>query len=223
MSVKIAASILAADYGWLQEQVVEALDARVEYLHVDVMDGHFVPNITNGPLIVEAIRPMVENTSTLIDVHLMIENPGIFIPEFIKAGANSITVHVETCTHLQRCIQIIKDLGARAGVTLNPATPIVSLEEVIQYVDMVLVMSVNPGFGGQKFLPASFGRVARVREMLEGAGLKSVEIEVDGGVIPGNSQKLVDAGATILVSGSGIFNTNASVLENVEAFRAAVN
>ena len=161
MSVKIAASILSADFLILGDQVREAVNAGVEYIHVDVMDGHFVPNISFGALVVEAIKPITIDHGVVIDVHLMITNPEMYINDFIVAGADNITVHVETCVHLHRTIQQIKDGGIQAGVTINPGTPLNKLQEVLEYVDHALVMSVNPGFGGQEYIPKSTGRISR--------------------------------------------------------------
>ena len=222
MKIKIAPSILSTDFAYLGEHVQQAVSAGADYIHVDIMDGHFVPNMTFGPLMVAALRPLTRPAGVLLDVHLMIESPERMIPDFIKAGASIVTVHVETCPHLHRTIQQIKELGAKAGVTLNPATPLVMLEEILPEVDQVLVMSVNPGFGGQEYIPGSTARIARVRRMLIEAGLAHVDIEVDGGIKGDNAAELVAAGATVLVVGSAIFNHASSVVENITALRNRV-
>jgi ribulose-phosphate 3-epimerase len=222
MSVKIAPSILSSDFARLGEQVREAIDGGGDFIHVDVMDGHFVPNMTVGPLVVAAIRPITQAAGVPMDVHLMMEKPERLIPDFAQAGASSLIVHVETCPHLHRTVQHIKEHDVRAGVTLNPATPLVSLEEILPYVDLVLIMSVNPGFGGQSYIPTSTQKIARLRHMLDEKRLAHVDILVDGGVEPENAAEIAGAGATVLVSGSAIFNKKASVAENIAALRAAV-
>jgi ribulose-phosphate 3-epimerase len=200
--VKIAPSILSADFTKLGEEILAVEKAGADYIHVDVMDGHFVPNITIGPLIVEAIRPI---TKLPLDVHLMIENPDQYIEAFAKAGADYITVHVEACRHLHRTIQNIKSFGVKAGVVLNPATPVESIQHVIGDIDMVLLMSVNPGFGGQKFIPEVLPKIRKVKEMAFLKGL-ALEIEIDGGVNPETAKQCIEAGATVLVAGSAIYN-----------------
>ena len=217
-TVKLSPSILSADFSRLGEQVKEAEAAGVEWIHVDVMDNNFVPNLTIGPVIVQALRPV---TPLPLDVHLMIEHPESLIPAFAKAGADIITVHVETCPHLHSTVQQIKALGVKAGVTLNPATPLSALEEILPYVDLALIMSVNPGFGGQSYIPTSTAKIARLRKMLDERGLSRVELEVDGGVKAHNAAEIVAAGATALVAGSAIFNQTASIAENVAALRQA--
>jgi ribulose-phosphate 3-epimerase len=219
MTAKIAASILSADFARLGEQVREAVAGGADWIHVDVMDGHFVPNMTVGPLILAALRPV---TDLPLDVHLMIEHPEHLIPDFARAGADRITVHVETCPHLHRTLQLIKELGVKAGVTLNPGTPLSTLEEVLIEVDLVLIMSVSPGFGGQSYIPASTDKIARLHRMLDERGLAEVALEVDGGVKAHNIAEIVAAGANVLVIGSAIFNDQASVAANIAALRAQI-
>lgn len=221
MSIKIAPSILSSDFARLGDQVQEAIRSGADVIHVDVMDGHFVPNLTIGPLIVSSIRPIAAQAGVPLDVHLMIEAPERLIAEFAKAGADSLTVHVETCPHLHRTIEQIKELGLKAGVTLNPATPLVTLEEILIYVDQVLVMSVNPGFGGQSYIPSSTAKIARLRTMLDERSLSAVDLQVDGGIGPDNAPRIVAAGATVLIAGSAIFNNRASVANNVAALKRA--
>jgi len=219
MNVKIAASILSADFARLGEQVKEAEAAGADWIHVDIMDGHFVPNMTVGPLVVRSLRPI---TNLPLDVHLMIEQPERLIPDFVRAGADRITVHVETCPHLHSTVQQINRLGVKAGVTLNPATLLNTLEEILPDVDLVLIMSVNPGFGGQSYILSSTARIARLRRMLDEGGLAGVELEVDGGIKTHNVAEVVAAGATVLVIGSAIFNRQASVAANIAALREQI-
>lgn len=200
--VKIAPSILSADFSKLGEEIKDVERGGADYIHVDVMDGHFVPNITIGPLIVEAIRPI---TKLPLDVHLMIDNPDQYIEAFANAGADYLTVHVEACKHLHRTIHYIKSFGVKAGVVLNPATPVQTIEHVIEDIDMVLLMTVNPGFGGQKFIESVLPKIRQVKELVDKKGL-SVEIEVDGGVNEETARKCVKAGANVLVAGSAIYN-----------------
>ncbi len=199
----IAPSILSADFSKLGEEVQAAQQAGADYIHVDVMDGHFVPNITIGPLVVEGVK---KATKLPLDVHLMINNPDQYIGPFAEAGANIITVHAEAVNHLHRSIQIIKGAGCKAGVSLNPATPIDVLEYIIADIDMVLVMTVNPGFGGQKFIPATLSKIRRIREMIDNRGLK-IDIEVDGGINPETIAKVSAAGANVFVAGAYVFNS----------------
>jgi ribulose-phosphate 3-epimerase len=199
--VKLAPSILSADFGRLGEQVADVTRAGADYIHVDVMDGHFVPNITIGAPVVAAIRSW---THLPLDVHLMIERPELHIAEFVKSGANIITVHVEACPHLYRVIEMVKDLGARAGVSLNPGTPLEFLREVLPLVDVVLVMTVNPGFGGQNMIKGMIGKVAKLRKWLDEDGF-TAELEVDGGINVDTASEVVNAGADVLVAGAAIF------------------
>ncbi|GED58334.1 ribulose-phosphate 3-epimerase [Brevibacillus formosus] len=201
--VKIAPSILSADFARLGDEILDVEKGGADWIHVDVMDGHFVPNITIGPLIVEAIRPV---TKLPLDVHLMIEEPDRYIPQFAKSGADWITVHQEACRHLHRTLYLIKEQGVKAGVVLNPATPISTIEPVLADLDMVLLMTVNPGFGGQKFIHSVVPKVAQLRKMLNERGLGHVEIEIDGGVNAQTARLCEEAGATVLVAGSAVFN-----------------
>ena len=216
--IKIAPSILSADFARLGEQLAEAERAGADYIHVDVMDGHFVPNLTIGPVVVEAVR---RSTTLPLDVHLMIETPERYLEDFAAAGADIITVHVETCPHLHRTIQQIRQLGARAGVTLNPATPTAALGEILDDVDLALIMSVNPGFGGQTFIRRSLDRLAEVRAALDRRGSK-VELSVDGGIGTANAAEVVRAGANVLVAGSAIFGASDGVAPAIARLRGAV-
>jgi len=201
--VKIAPSILSANFAKLGEEILDVEKGGADWIHVDVMDGHFVPNITIGPLIVEAIRPV---TKLPLDVHLMIEEPDRYIPQFVKSGADLVTVHQEACRHLHRTVHLIKDRGAKAGVVLNPATPLVTIESILEDVDLVLLMTVNPGFGGQTFIHSVLPKVKQLRTLLDQRGLGHVEIEIDGGVNPETARLCEEAGATVLVAGSAVFN-----------------
>ena len=197
----LAPSILAADFARLADQIARAQEGGAEVVHVDVMDGHFVPNLTIGPPIVEAIRKV---TKLPLDVHLMMTNPDAFIGEFAEAGADYLTVHVEACPHLHRTVQSIKEKGVKAGVTLNPATPLASVEAILPDADLLLIMSVNPGFGGQRFIPGVLDKIRRARALIRHTG-RPILLEVDGGVKADNAGAIVDAGADILVAGSAIF------------------
>jgi ribulose-phosphate 3-epimerase len=214
--IKIAPSILSADFTCLGEEVAEAEAAGADYIHVDVMDGHFVPNITLGPMVVKAVR---RATSLPLDVHLMVETPDRYLADFCAAGADGLTIHVETCPHLHRTVQQIKELGCWAGVTLNPATPVTSLEEILPYVSQVLVMTVNPGFGGQSFIEGMLTKIRRVRAMLDGIGSEA-DVEVDGGIDPGTAPRVVEAGANILVAGSAVFSAG-GITSAIARLRAA--
>lgn len=197
----LAPSILSADFWRLGEQIQECIEGGADIIHFDVMDGHFVPNITFGPVLLESIK---RHCALPLDAHLMIENPDRYIPDFIKAGADMVSVHVENTPHLHRTIDLIKSLGAKAGVVINPATPLSSLEEIIYYVDFVLLMSVNPGFGGQKFIDRSLVKLRRLKAMVESMS-PNILIEVDGGIKEDNILEVAKAGADIFVVGSGIF------------------
>jgi ribulose-phosphate 3-epimerase len=199
---KIAPSILSADFSRLGQEIADVEQGGADYIHIDVMDGHFVPNITIGPLIVDAVKPV---TTLPLDVHLMIENPDAYIRQFADAGASIITVHQEACTHLHRTIQLIKSTGAKAGVVLNPATPADLIKDILHTVDMVLVMSVNPGFGGQSFIQHTIHKIEQLQTMRSRQNL-FFEIEVDGGINAETAKLCTDAGADVLVAGSAIFN-----------------
>jgi len=213
---KIAPSILSADFGRLAEQVQAAEAGGADWIHVDVMDGHFVPNISIGPGVVSAVR---RATTLPLDVHLMIERPTRYLAAFADAGSDLITVHLETCVHLHRTVQQIHELGCRAGVSLNPATPVGHLEEIVPDVDLILLLAVDPGFGGQSYIPATTDRIARVRAMLDRRERTGAELEIDGGVKVHNAAAMTAAGATVLVAGSAVFNDDESVAANIAAFR----
>lgn len=213
--IKLAPSILAADFTRLGEQVKQADAAGADYIHVDVMDGHFVPNITMGPLVVAAVRPL---TRLPLDVHLMIDSPEKFIADFANAGADNITVHQEVCVHLHRVVEQIKQTGKRAGVAINPATPVETLEEILPFVDLVLVMTVNPGFGNQSFIETMPQKIAAMRKMIDERGL-NVELEVDGGIHRETAPIAVNAGAQVLVAGTAIFGARTSIGEAIKELR----
>lgn len=201
--VHIAPSILSANFARLGDEIKDAEHGGADWIHVDVMDGHFVPNITIGPLVVEAIRPV---TKLPLDVHLMIEEPDRYIPDFIKAGADLISVHVEACTHLHRTLHLIKQSGVKAGVVLNPATPISLIEHVLdEDLDLVLIMTVNPGFGGQAFIPGMLRKIRALRDQANAKGLNGLHIEVDGGINEVTARQVIEAGADVLVAGNAVF------------------
>ncbi len=200
--IKISPSILSADFARLGAEIRTVEQAGADYIHVDVMDGHFVPNITIGAPVVQALRDV---TALPLDVHLMIENPDLYIPDFAAAGADIITIHQEAVPHMHRTIQLIHSLGKKAGVSINPATPASVLEVIIDEVDLVLVMSVNPGFGGQSFIPAMLKKITQLRSMIEHSG-REIELEVDGGVKVDNIAEIAAAGADVFVAGSAVFN-----------------
>ncbi|MFM2134079.1 MAG: hypothetical protein RL156_1360 [Bacteroidota bacterium] len=214
--IQLAPSLLSADFSQLRHEVQRCAEAGAEILHIDVMDGHFVPNITIGPLVVKALRP---HSQLIFDCHLMISNPDAYIGAFADAGAQWISVHAEACTHLHRTLQNIRSRGCKAGVVCNPATPMEFATAAAEYADFILLMSVNPGFGGQEFIPSFYRRCAELRSWLDTHGCEHVQIEVDGGVKPGNAEQIVRAGANILVSGNALFSGDLEA--NTKALRAA--
>lgn len=217
MKVKLSPSILSADFSRLGEQIKEAEKAGADYIHVDVMDGRFVPNITIGAPVVKALRPV---TKLPLDIHLMIEEPLNQITAFIKAGADIITVHAEACTHLHRTVQLIRESGAKVGVSLNPATPLTALDEILPYLDLVLIMSVNPGFGGQPFIKESTDKISRLRQLMDKRNLQA-ELEVDGGITAERAPEVVKAGARVLVAGTAIFHPDETVGEAIKRLRSS--
>ncbi len=217
--MKLSPSILTADLSRLGDEIRAAEAAGVDYIHLDVMDGHFVPNITIGPLIVAAVRGV---TALPLDVHLMIERPERYVEDFARAGASILTVHQEACVHLQRQLAQIRELGCKASVALNPATPLVTIEDVLPDLDQLLVMTVNPGFGGQSFIPGMMDKIRRARALLDAAG-SAADLEIDGGVNPDNIAACAAAGATVAVAGSSVYNPRHGVAESVRLLRQAVD
>ena len=217
--ILIAPSILAADFGRLAEEIQAVETGGADWIHIDVMDGHFVPNLTIGPLIVEAAR---RATSLPLDVHLMIESPEIYLEDFVSAGADRVTVHQETCPHLHRTLQRIRELGALPGVALNPSTPVETIGDVLPWVEMVLIMTVNPGFGGQAYIPSSSDKIRRIRDLLDAAGRTEVPVQVDGGVDSITAPVVTGAGANVLVAGSAVYGHPQGPGEGVRALRASL-
>ncbi|MBQ5695867.1 MAG: ribulose-phosphate 3-epimerase [Clostridium sp.] len=213
--VRISPSILSADFSKLGEEVIRLHDAGADFIHIDVMDGEFVPNITFGMPVIKAIR---NKTDKIFDVHLMINNPQRYIDDFIAAGADILTLHYESERHLDRAIQYIKSKGVKAAVALNPATPTVVLKDIISSLDMVLIMSVNPGFGGQKFISYSLDKIKEVKEMAIKAGNPDILIQVDGGIDKSNVKEVINAGANVIVAGSAVFG-DGNIEENIKALR----
>jgi len=217
--IKLAPSILSADFARLGEQIAEATKAGADYIHIDVMDGHFVPNITIGAPVVASLRSW---THLPLDVHLMIEQPERYISHFADSGADIITVHVEACPHLHRTIQVIKELGVKAGVALNPASSLSMVDEIMPQVDLILIMSVNPGFGGQAFIPETLEKINRLRRMLDSRKVDA-ELEVDGGITINNASSIVKAGGRVLVIGTSVFNAKEGMSQALQKIREAIS
>jgi ribulose-phosphate 3-epimerase len=216
--IKIAPSILSADFSRLGDQVAEAEAGGADMIHIDIMDGHFVPNLTFGSIVVKSIRNW---TSLPFDLHIMMAEPDAFIPEFAKSGADSITVHAEACTHLHKVVQQIKEEGKRASVAISPATPISAVEEILDELDQVLVMTVNPGFGGQAFIESVVPKIARMRALIDERGLKT-DLQVDGGISVATANTVAQAGANVLVAGSAVYNKDSTVAESIKRIRDSI-
>ena len=215
MTIKIAPSILSADFARLGEEVRAIDTAGADYIHVDVMDGHFVPNLTIGPVVISSLRP---HSKLPFDVHLMIEKPELSIESYAKAGADIITVHAEACVHLERTLALIKSFGKKAGVSLVPSTPTSTLEYVMNDVDLILVMTVNPGFGGQSFIPSQLEKIKTLRTMIGKTG-RNIDLEVDGGINPETAKQVIAAGANVLVAGSAVFTKDGDYKKNIASLR----